>query len=90
MHFMLNQLPNFVDIKVWVNFFTEYHSKSIVDGHFGLLSRWFSEGEKVQPIKNINDLLRFFISKTNQSSLKINFEIYSCCNIVHIDIAYFC
>ncbi|PVZ96807.1 hypothetical protein BB558_007268, partial [Smittium angustum] len=36
-------LTSQTDIVFKLNYFCEYHGKSIVDGHFGCLSRWFSQ-----------------------------------------------
>ncbi|CAG8808782.1 6489_t:CDS:2, partial [Dentiscutata erythropus] len=68
--------------KIYLNYFTEYHGKSIVDGHFGVLSRWLSEGEATRNIYTIEDLIGFFQEKTNQNHINsktpiINFDIYS-------------
>jgi hypothetical protein len=67
-----------------MNFFVEYHGKNIVDGHFEVLSRWFSEGETVQNIHTIEDLLTFFCNKahiqqnyTNLNTPLMEFDIYS-------------
>ncbi|PVU89784.1 hypothetical protein BB560_006271, partial [Smittium megazygosporum] len=40
--------------KFKLNYFMENHGKSDVDGHFGVLSRWFKE-EKAEPSQNIPD-----------------------------------
>jgi len=63
MHFIYHQLPHIHEARYFVNFFVEYHGKSVVDGHFGLLSRWFLEGEAVRDIHNITDLLDYFRGK---------------------------
>ena len=84
-HFKSAELMNFIfndlsfiykNTKFFVNFFTEYHGKNIVDSHFGVLSRWFSEGETIQNIYTLEELINFFQNKT-QFSPNISFEIYS-------------
>lgn len=76
MHFLFKQFDE--RRRIWINFFAEYHGKNIVDGHFGVLSRWFSEGEATWIIKNIDDLIQFFQDKASRSSMRnINFELYS-------------
>ncbi|PWA01998.1 hypothetical protein BB558_001875, partial [Smittium angustum] len=52
-----------------VNYFCEYHGKSIVDGHFGCLSRWFSQGEINHSIMNILQLKDTFEQATARSRL---------------------
>ncbi|OMJ17474.1 hypothetical protein AYI70_g5948 [Smittium culicis] len=52
-----------------LNFFAEYHGKSLVDGHFGCLSRWFSQGELGGDILDINQLIEVFESSTNRGRL---------------------
>ena len=77
MHYILCELSNFYQIQCFINFFTEYHGKNAVDGHFGILTHWFNEGESVQDILTINDLIGFFRNKANKVSMKVNFDIYS-------------
>jgi len=62
-----------------LNFFTEYHGKSVVDGHFGVLSRWLGDGEKVRFIKTIHDLVSFYREKAGSEGcgFDVDFEIYS-------------
>ncbi|OMJ23376.1 hypothetical protein AYI69_g5014 [Smittium culicis] len=43
----------------------ENHGKSYVDGHFGVLSKWFDESESIMDITSIDDLLGIFRSKTS-------------------------
>ena len=52
----------------------EYHGKNIVDGHFGMLFRWFAEGEAVRYINTIEDLINLFKSK---APTNMEFDIYS-------------
>ncbi len=82
-HFFMKQLPSQYRGKIYFfNYFTEYHGKSLVDGHFGLLSRWFADGEACQDIKSIEDLISLFRNKVsiqqNHTSnfLDANFTVY--------------
>ena len=68
-HFRSGELINFFleDLNLlyprnifYLNYFAEYHGKSIVDGHFGLLSRWLSDGEATREIKTIDELMGWF------------------------------
>ena len=69
MHYICCQLSNLYKIQCFVNFFTEYHGKNAVDGHFGVLSRWFIEGKSIQNIFTLNDLKNLFQNKANQASI---------------------
>ena len=57
-----------------MNFFTEYHGKSLVDGHFGTLTRWLNEAILEKNIKSIKDLIESFREKENnrQSNFRAN------------------
>jgi hypothetical protein len=67
------------------NFFGEYHGKSLVDGHFGLLSRWLSEGEKSRPVENVQSCIDLMQEKIHGSNalksdgdkLSVQFKIYN-------------
>ncbi|PVV01259.1 hypothetical protein BB560_004332, partial [Smittium megazygosporum] len=50
-----------------LNFFLENHGKSDVDGHFGVLSRWFRDAEKQQDILSIEDLVTCFEQKSSHN-----------------------
>jgi hypothetical protein len=76
MHFFFNSLPSLYNKIFILNFFAEYHGKNIVDSHFDVLSRWFSEGEANQYIHTLEELIDFFKTKT-QSPSNITFIIYS-------------
>ncbi|OMJ25087.1 hypothetical protein AYI70_g1142 [Smittium culicis] len=41
------------------------HGKKYVDGHFGVLSKWFDEFESIMDITSIDDLMGIFRSKTS-------------------------
>ncbi|OMJ17196.1 hypothetical protein AYI70_g6138 [Smittium culicis] len=43
----------------------ENHEKSYVDGHFGVLSKWFDEYESIMDITSIDDIMGIFRSKTS-------------------------
>ncbi|KXN64665.1 hypothetical protein CONCODRAFT_14142 [Conidiobolus coronatus NRRL 28638] len=60
----------------YVNFFNEKHGKSILDGYFGVLSRWQSDYEKSGKINNINHLVDIFSEKHNQSNPKLLYYNY--------------
>lgn len=83
-HAVLRELPERLSIPVQWSFFGEHHGKSLVDGHFGLLSRWLSEGEKSRPVENVQsciDLMREKIDGSNRlkpdaAKLFVQFRIY--------------
>ena len=83
-HTVLRELPERLSIPVQWSFFGEHHGKSLVDGHFGLLSRWLSEGEKSRPVENVQsciDLMREKIDGSNAlkpdaAKLSVQFRIY--------------
>ena len=80
LHFVCEVLPEKFPRKLFLlNFFGEYHGKNVVDGHFGILSRWFAEGERVRYILNIQDLICWLRRKAGSEVTNINvvFEIYS-------------
>ncbi|KXN64648.1 hypothetical protein CONCODRAFT_14165 [Conidiobolus coronatus NRRL 28638] len=60
----------------FINFFPEKHGKSIIDGYFGLLSRWQIDYEKSNQIKNIQQLVDIFnqyhINNVNINTLYSN------------------
>ncbi len=74
-HFFFEELySKYVDEKkIFLNYFAEYHGKSLVDGHFGLLSRWFLDGESNRNIRTLEDLKEYF-------ELKIAAQISTNCN----------
>ena len=76
MHFIFNYLPSIYNKKFFLNYFVEYHGKNIVDSHFGILSKWFKEGESIQYIYTIDELINYFKNKT-QNYNNYTFEIYS-------------
>ena len=76
MYFIFNYLLLIYNKKFFLNYFVEYHGKNIVDNHFGILSRWFKEGESIQYIYIIEELINYFKNKT-QNYNNYSFEIYS-------------
>jgi hypothetical protein len=83
-HAVLRELPERLSIPVQWSFFGEHHGKSVVDGHFGLLSRWLKEGEKSRPVENMQsciDLMREKLHGSNalkpdDDKLSVQFRIY--------------
>ena len=57
-HFLLKIVPFKFNVQVSWNFFGEHHGKSIIDGHFGLLSRLIKDIEKDNYTRTIEDLIR--------------------------------
>ena len=71
-HFRSKELMYFFDQEfkkakntrmITMNFFVEYHGKSQVDSNFGVLTRWFNDGEKYTSIKTMDELICFFQRK---------------------------
>ncbi|OMJ07103.1 hypothetical protein AYI69_g11560 [Smittium culicis] len=61
----MKALPeSFPGKKLFLNYFLENHGKSYVNGHFGVLSKWFDESESIMDITSIDDLMGVFRSKT--------------------------
>lgn len=46
-----------------MNYFAEYHGKSLVDGHFGLITKWLKECMTTNYINTIDDLKTCFSKK---------------------------
>ena len=57
-HFLLVDVPKMFKIDVDWNMFAECHGKSIVDGHFGLLSRWIKDIETRTKVSTIDSLVQ--------------------------------
>ncbi|PVU84493.1 hypothetical protein BB560_002590 [Smittium megazygosporum] len=77
------ELPQiFPSKKFKLNYFMENHGKSKVDGHFGVLSRWFKEIERSKYLLSIEDLVSAFRKKEETSenisdnSWNYHFQIY--------------
>jgi hypothetical protein len=84
---LLYDIPRRFSLKTEWNLYGEYHGKTLVDGHFGLLSRWINEGEKYQGIYNKEDCISFLKEQVRCSNiyksstkhpdqLDIDFNIY--------------
>ena len=72
-HFRSGELLKFLsdeartkNVQINMNFFAEYHGKSVVDCHFGDLSRVFIEIIKDTEIKNAKDLKEAFENKIRE------------------------
>jgi len=90
---ILSDIPQKYSLQIQWNLFGEYHGKNLLDGHFGLLSRYIKEGEKCQNIKNKEECIAYLenqirLSNNNKESLStekmkypdllsIKFEIYN-------------
>lgn len=81
---MLEEIPKMYSLNVTWNFFGEYHGKNIIDGHFGLISRWLKELECSHQITNIEGCI-FHLQQQLQNSnrfkedpdkLRISFKTY--------------
>ena len=65
-HYLLKVVPVEYDIQVTWNFFGEHHGKSIVDGHFGLLSRLMKQIENFDHIETVEGLISQLQQKERQ------------------------
>jgi hypothetical protein len=79
MSYVLKALPSeYINSTFIWNYFTEYHGKNLVDGHFGLLSKWFSDSESTQYITTPQELINVFIYKSSEHYIQLDiiFIIY--------------
>ena len=60
LYYLLKEVPKIIKGSVKFKRFVEFHGKSIVDGHFGVLSKLFKQKEKELYINDINELKRCF------------------------------
>ena len=60
LYYLFKEVPKIIKGSVKFNRFVECHGKSIVDGHFGVLSKLFKQKEKELYINDINELKRCF------------------------------
>jgi hypothetical protein len=71
-----------------VNFYTEKHGKSVLDGYFGVLSRWLTDSERSIQIKDIYMLVALFCDKhkynynpnslfKNAEHIIINYQVHN-------------
>ena len=58
------------------NFFAEYHGKSDIDGHFGLLQRVFNEYERKNDVTSIHVVAYCFWEFFFEAYTDAYFEIY--------------
>ena len=84
-HFFAVDVPKMFKVDVEWNTFAECHGKSIVDGHFGLLSRWMKKIETKNKVSSIDVLIQLLHQKVINSNIKyeniydellINFFVY--------------
>ena len=80
-HFLLNFVPFEFNVQVTSNFFGEHHGKSILDGHFGLLSRLIKDIEKEQYLGSIQNLIGSLKGRINEinrqvTKIRASFFIY--------------
>lgn len=59
MNYILLELPE-IKSQTSMNFFVEYHGKSDIDGHFGVLQKAFKTCENMKDIVSLEHLLYFF------------------------------
>jgi hypothetical protein len=69
-HFFLKKIPSQFNVAVQWNMFAECHGKSIVDGHFGLLSRWLKKIELKKKVTSINTLVELFNQKLIDANIQ--------------------
>ena len=67
-HFLLVKVPATFQTSVNWDAFAECHGKSIVDGHFWLMSNWIKKIEKVKKIDSIQCLMTSLEEKVNTAN----------------------
>lgn len=60
LYYLFKELPKFIKGSIKFNRFVECHGKSIVDGHFGVLSNLFKQKERELYINTLLDLKTIF------------------------------
>lgn len=82
-HFRSEELRNYILLElptknytVSQNFFVEYHGKSDIDGHFGLLQKVFNEYERKYQTWSIQCVLLCFLEYFLEAPTDVNIEIY--------------
>ena len=75
MNYILIELPKKKHVTS-LNYFVEYHGKSDIDGHFGLLQKAFNSYERKKDILSLEDLLWCFKDYFNKVDTDATFEIY--------------
>lgn len=69
LYYLFKEVPKIIKGTIKFNRFVECHGKSIVDGHFGVLSKIFKQKENEMYIKNINDLKMVFEREEERKGL---------------------
>ena len=69
LYYLFKEVPKIIKGSVKFNRFVECHGKSIVDGHFGVLSKLFKQKEKELYINDINELKRCFEEEEERKGL---------------------
>jgi len=59
-----------------MNFFVEYHAKSDIDGHFGLIQKIFKTYERKRDILSLEGLLWCFEDYFTKVNTEVSFEVY--------------
>lgn len=82
-HFRSQELRNYILLELPTrnystsqNFFVEYHGKSDIDGHFGLLQKVFNNHERTKNTGSIYDVFICFMDYFLESEVNAFFEIY--------------
>lgn len=68
LHYLFKDLPKTFKGTIKFNRFVECHGKSIVDGHFGVLSRIYKQKENEKNIKSIKDLKKNLSKKKKEEA----------------------
>ena len=63
------------NIDININYFVEYHGKSIVDSHFGVLMLWLRQAEALVELRTKENLQRIFFAKYNESEHDYTMDI---------------
>lgn len=80
-HFRSSELLKYIlvdlcnnGIETSMNYFVEYHGKTILDGHFGLLQKVFNFNEKKEEITTIDQVIRIFKNEFFKYETEAYFE----------------
>ena len=69
LYYLFKKAPKYIKGSIKYNRFVECHGKSIVDGHFGVISKTLKEKENQLYIRNINDLKNIFEQEEKRKEL---------------------
>jgi hypothetical protein len=70
-YFILKDLKSMFSLDtIQMNYFPEYHGKNEVDGNFGVLTRWFRDGELNDRAQDIEDLILYFRERSLDTGLE--------------------